>query len=193
VPDSARGHYRHALLGQLDGAQRLGLEKARGTLQIGAQGTVGVDLGTYTIREWLIVGDVRTLGVPPASSIVRRAMRISIMRLTYTRGMKGGHLVREARLRAGLTQKQLAGATGLSQPTVARIESGAVQPTYSQVHRLVGACDLELRVNLVPTDDADWSVAQANLRLDHDARVRQHQAALRFIRAGRQALASARA
>jgi transcriptional regulator with XRE-family HTH domain len=107
--------------------------------------------------------------------------------------MDGGRLVREARLRAGLTQRQLAAATGLSQATVARIESGAIQASCPQVGRLVGACGLEVRVSLVPRDDADWSVAQANLRLAPDARVRQHQAALRFVRAGRDALVRARA
>ena len=103
--------------------------------------------------------------------------------------MSGGHLVREARLRAGLTQRQLAVRTGLSQSTIARIESGITQPTLAQVQGLVEACGLELRSWLVPRDDADWSVAQGNLRLDPDARVRQHQAALRFVRAGREARA----
>jgi transcriptional regulator with XRE-family HTH domain len=107
--------------------------------------------------------------------------------------MSAGRLVREARLRAGLTQRQLAAAAGLSQPTIARIESGATGATLSQVQRLVDACGLELRLGLVPRDDSDWSVAQANLRLDPDARVRQHQAALRFIRAGRAARASRQA
>jgi transcriptional regulator with XRE-family HTH domain len=101
-------------------------------------------------------------------------------------------LVREARRRAGLTQRQLAKLAGLSQATIARIESGATQPTLAQVCRLVEACGLELQVRLVPADNSDWSLAQANLRLDPDARVRQHQAALRFARAGREALARAR-
>ena len=103
--------------------------------------------------------------------------------------MCAGMIVREARLRAGLTQRALAAATGLSQPTVARIESGATQPTMAQCRRLVEACGLEFRIALVSRDDADWSIAAGNLKLDTDARVRQHQAALRFIRAGRKALA----
>jgi transcriptional regulator with XRE-family HTH domain len=106
--------------------------------------------------------------------------------------VNAGQLVREARLRAGLTQRQLAGATGLSQATVARIESGVIGASFAQVGRLIDACGLEIRVNIVARDDADWSVAQANLRLDPDARVRQHQAALRFARAGRDARARAR-
>jgi hypothetical protein len=107
--------------------------------------------------------------------------------MLYRAYMTGGHLVREARLRAGLTQRQLGAAAGVSQPSIARIEAGTTGATVAQVQRLVEACGLELRIWLVARDDSDWSVAQANLRLDPDARVRQHQAALHFIRAGREA------
>jgi predicted transcriptional regulator len=79
---------------------------------------------------------------------------------------------------------------GLSQPSIARIEAGTTGATIAQVERLVEACGLELRIGLVTLDDADWSIAQANLRLDPDARVRQHLNALRFIRAGREARAA---
>jgi transcriptional regulator with XRE-family HTH domain len=102
--------------------------------------------------------------------------------------MDAGTMVREARRRAGLTQRKLAALVGVSQPTVARIESGATQSTVELVDRLIRACGLELRVELAEQDDADWSVASANLRLDPNARVRQHQAALRFARAGRNAM-----
>jgi transcriptional regulator with XRE-family HTH domain len=111
----------------------------------------------------------------------------------YTATMNGGQFVREARLRAGLTQRQLAQATGLSQPTIARIESGTVQSTFAQVNRLVAACGFELRAGLRPADDSDWALARTNLGLDPDARVRQHQAAVRFIEAGRRDVARVRA
>lgn len=95
--------------------------------------------------------------------------------------------MREARRRAGLSQRRLATLAGVSQPTVARIEAGVSAPSLEDVARLVRACGLELRVALAEADDADWSVASTNLRLDPEARVRQHQAALRFARAGREA------
>ncbi len=107
----------------------------------------------------------------------------------YHLGMDARTIVREARRRAGLTQRRLAAGAGVSQPTVARIESGVTEPTVAMVDRLLEACGLELQVSLADRDDADWSVASANLRLDPDARVRQHQAALRFARAGRLAKA----
>jgi transcriptional regulator with XRE-family HTH domain len=107
--------------------------------------------------------------------------------------MSGRTLVREARRRAGLSQRSLALLAGVSQPTVARIEGGVTAPSLDEVARLVGLCGLELRVAIGEADDADWSVASANLRLDPEARVRQHQAALRFARAGREARSRARA
>lgn len=87
-----------------------------------------------------------------------------------------------------MSQRRLAQLVGLSQATVARIESGAIAASFEQVANLLKACGLELRVELVPADDADWSLAQANLRLTPEARVRQNQAAVRFIEQGRQAL-----
>jgi hypothetical protein len=107
--------------------------------------------------------------------------------------MNGGQFVREARRRAGLTQRELAERAGLSQATIARIESGATEPSFGQVNNLVAPCGFELRISVVPIDDSDWSLAEANLRLDPASRVQQNQAAVRFIRAAREALASARA
>lgn len=102
--------------------------------------------------------------------------------------MIGGALVREARRRAGLTQAELARRAGTTQSAVARLEGGRNEPNVRRVRELVRACGLELVTTLTPVDDSDWSVARANLALDVDARVRQHQAALRFADAGRAAL-----
>ena len=107
--------------------------------------------------------------------------------------MNGGQFVLEARRRAGLTQRELARRVGLSQPQVARIEAGVVAPSFERVVDLVRACDLDLVASITRADDSDWHVALANVALDVDARVRQHQAALRFARAGRAALERVRA
>jgi len=106
--------------------------------------------------------------------------------------MSGGSLVREARRRAGLTQVELARRVGTTQSAIARLERGRTEPTAERIGQLVGACGLELQVRLAPLDDSDWSVARSNLALDVDSRVRQHQAALRFAKAGRAAAASRR-
>lgn len=102
--------------------------------------------------------------------------------------MGGGSIAREARRRAGLTQAELARRLGTTQSAVARIERGGTEPSMERLRRIARACGLDLVPSLRPVDDADWSVARSNLRLDVDARVRQHQAALRFARAGRAAL-----
>ena len=107
--------------------------------------------------------------------------------------MDAGNLIREARVRAGITQRALAESTGTTQSAIARLERGASEPSYARVTSLVRACGLELVPRLAPADDSDWSVVSGNLRLDLDARVRQHQAAVRFARAGREAIARARA
>lgn len=107
--------------------------------------------------------------------------------------MDAGALIREARRRAGLTQVELAERMGTTQSAIARLERGGTEPSYERVDRAVRACGLELVPQLLAADDADWSVASTNLTVDTDTRVRRHQAALRFARAGRQALADARA
>jgi transcriptional regulator with XRE-family HTH domain len=107
--------------------------------------------------------------------------------------MSDGSVVREARRRAGLSQAELARRVGTTQSAIARIERGRTDPSLHRVRVMVRACGLELGTTLAPADDADWSVAQTNLRLSVDERVRQHQAALRFARAGRSALERRRA
>ena len=106
--------------------------------------------------------------------------------------MDGGRLVREARLRAGLTQRELAERSGTTQSAIARIERGATEPSYERVRKLIEACDLDLIPRIVPLDDSNWSVARTNLGLTPEQRVRQNQAWVRLIREGRESLARAR-
>ena len=107
--------------------------------------------------------------------------------------MKGNQFVREARRRAGLSQADLASRVGTTQSAVARLETGRSAPSLERITELVRACGFDLEVQLIPVDDSDWSIAHSNLRLGVDARLRQHAAAVRFARAGRRALADARA
>jgi predicted transcriptional regulator len=57
-----------------------------------------------------------------------------------------GRMVRYARRRAGLTQRQLAAKTGIPQETIARIEAGRVDPRMGTVDRLLEACEMGLEV-----------------------------------------------
>lgn len=102
--------------------------------------------------------------------------------------MRGGTLIREARRRAGLTQLELAARLGTTQSAIARLERGASEPSFERVVGALRACGIDLVPRLLPSDDADWSVASTNLAVDPDTRVRRHQAALRFAEAGRRAL-----
>jgi transcriptional regulator with XRE-family HTH domain len=101
--------------------------------------------------------------------------------------MQAGNVVREARRRAGLSQRELANRLGTTQSAIARLERGGSEPSYERVVQAVRACGLELVPQLVEADDADRSVASINLGVGPETRVRRHQAALRFARAGRRA------
>ena len=106
--------------------------------------------------------------------------------------MRAGDLIREARRRAGLTQRELAERLDTTQSAIARLERGGTEPSYERVAEAVRACGMDLVPQLLRTDEADWSVASTNLAVGPEARVRRHQAALRFAMAGRRALADAR-
>jgi transcriptional regulator with XRE-family HTH domain len=51
-----------------------------------------------------------------------------------------GRMVREARKRAGLTQRQLSAKAGIPQESIARIERGRVDPRVGTLDRLLEAC-----------------------------------------------------
>jgi transcriptional regulator with XRE-family HTH domain len=55
-----------------------------------------------------------------------------------------GRMVRYARRRAGLTQRQLAAKAGISQESIARIERGRVDPRVGTLDRLLEACNYGL-------------------------------------------------
>lgn len=66
-----------------------------------------------------------------------------------------GNLLRRARAQKGLTQRQLAELAGIPQSSIAKIESGARQPTLPVLTRILVAVDLEPRIALEPYDDHD--------------------------------------
>ena len=55
-----------------------------------------------------------------------------------------GRMVRHARRRAGLTQRQLAAKAGIPQESIARIEKGRVDPRVGTLDRLLEACEFGL-------------------------------------------------
>jgi transcriptional regulator with XRE-family HTH domain len=71
----------------------------------------------------------------------------------------GNDLVREARRRAGLTQRELAEKAGTTQSALARLEAGRTAPSFDLVLRLVRLCGYDLDIMLVERDDSDWAQA----------------------------------
>lgn len=57
-----------------------------------------------------------------------------------------GRMLREARGRAKLTQRQLATKSGIPQETIARIERGRADPRVNTLDRLLAACEFGLEV-----------------------------------------------
>jgi len=82
-----------------------------------------------------------------------------------------GDLLREARLRAGLTQRELARRAKTSQSAIARWESGEVAPSFERLRELIRACGLELTVGLANYDDSYVPDIVDNLRVSPAQRV----------------------
>ena len=76
----------------------------------------------------------------------------------------GNDLVREARKRARLTQRELAERAGTTQSAIARLESGRTRPAFDEVLRLVRLCGIDLDVSLVEADDSDLAQAGSSWR-----------------------------
>lgn len=71
--------------------------------------------------------------------------------------MNAGLLIQEARLRAGLSQAQLAERTGRERAHIARWETGGVEPSFATLQDVLRACGYQLSTKLErfePVDDA---------------------------------------
>lgn len=68
--------------------------------------------------------------------------------------MAGGELIREARLRAGLTQADLSELTGRERSVIARWEQGAISPPIDSLMQIIHACGFDLPLTLVPVDES---------------------------------------
>jgi transcriptional regulator with XRE-family HTH domain len=92
-----------------------------------------------------------------------------------------GNVLRVVRAKSGLTQRQLAAKAGVPHSTIAKIESGARQPTHPTLAKILAAVDLSLATHLVPYDDHDdvlWDQEQRRSAAEQ-AQIRAEQ--LRLI------------
>ncbi|SRR5260221_2852622 len=76
-----------------------------------------------------------------------------------------GRMLREARRRAGLTQRELAAKAAIPQETIARIERGRADPRVNTLDRLLAACEVGLEVMPRLGIGIDRTQIQALLRL----------------------------
>ena len=79
--------------------------------------------------------------------------------------MTSGELIRAARLRAGLSQDELAERLGVPHSSIARWEVDRVEPGLSTLRRILQACGYDLSLTLVPFERDP----------ERDARVREEQ------------------
>ena len=89
--------------------------------------------------------------------------------------MRSADVIREARLRAGLTQYELAERSGRKRGVIARWEQGAVAPSAETLIELVRACGFDLPLELVPYDPGGVDRLEKNSGLTPERRVRRHQ------------------
>jgi transcriptional regulator with XRE-family HTH domain len=80
--------------------------------------------------------------------------------------MTSGTLIRQARMRAGLSQVELSRRSGKDRAQIARWERDVVQPSLETLRDLLRACGFDVELTLVPYEpDAQ-----------HDARLRSRLA-----------------
>ncbi|MGQ0642941.1 MAG: helix-turn-helix domain-containing protein [Gemmatimonadaceae bacterium] len=112
-------------------------------------------------------------------------------------------IVATARLKASLSQRELAARARTTQAAVARIEGGRTSPTLATIARLVTAAGFQLRVDLVQPErpdatidafkrDIDRSLLRENLKKTPEQRVRNLTALAHFAREAQRAGRAAR-
>jgi transcriptional regulator with XRE-family HTH domain len=90
-------------------------------------------------------------------------------------------VVREARSRAGLSQRELAARAGKAQSEIARIENGRQDPRFRTLERLVRAAGFDLRIHLTPHDDHDDLLIDSVLAMSPEERLSSLEAPADFF------------
>ena len=82
--------------------------------------------------------------------------------------MVSGDLLREARLRAGLSQAELARRAGTPRSTIGRWERGECMPSFERLRELVRACGLEVTYGLASADLEEHDLTLVRVSLEED-------------------------
>ena len=102
-------------------------------------------------------------------------------------------MLRWARRRAELTQRQLAEKTRVPQSTIGRIESGATDPRLSTLRRLLRACGFDLEVEPLLGVGVDRTQFPGLIAMTPDGRIAAVEGVVPDILALRRAVETARA
>jgi transcriptional regulator with XRE-family HTH domain len=87
--------------------------------------------------------------------------------------VRSADLIREARLRAGLSQQELAARSGRDRAVIARWEQAVVAPSVETLVELVRACGFDLPLELVPHEVPGRERLGKNARLSPERRVQR--------------------
>lgn len=79
--------------------------------------------------------------------------------------MISGDLIREARLRASLSEAELAGRLGVCESVLVDWESGKVQPSLETVRDTVRACGFDLTFHMSKYDESSAITIDDHLRM----------------------------
>jgi len=97
-----------------------------------------------------------------------------------------GRLLREARIRHGISQERLAIRAGTTQSAISRIEQERGSPTVKTLTELLRLMGEDLVLSVEPREwGIDRTLNQRNLRLSPEQRVEQGMVFANFVRENR--------
>jgi transcriptional regulator with XRE-family HTH domain len=99
--------------------------------------------------------------------------------------MTGSLLMREARLRSGLSQRVLASRLGTSHAAISRWEKGLVNPSWDTVMKTARACGLDVQVGLVDLDDDELPRLRERLQRTPAERLADLTTFVKFVQRAR--------
>src|ERR1035437_1937942 len=104
----------------------------------------------------------------------------NIAYMYYNDYMISGDLIKEARLRADLTQTELGARLSKAHSVIARWERDDVSPSLETLRVVVRACGLDLTFSLSKFDESNVTIIDQHLRMTPAERFADLMARVRF-------------
>jgi transcriptional regulator with XRE-family HTH domain len=95
--------------------------------------------------------------------------------------MNAAKLIREARRRAGLTQRELGDRSHRAGSAISRWERGEVEPSITTLREIIDAAGFELVIGLAPKDEHDLALVRRSLRQEPSDRLAEMVKAVRAL------------